>query len=71
MCGMFMISVLSVVSLLLLVFVFFPVSVGMLVPLDPMPGGAEPRGLVNCVLREEVAVVVCCLGSRNVADRVT
>ncbi len=75
-CGMFMMSVSSLVSLLLFVFVLvlvlsFPVSVGILVPFDPMPGGAEPRGLDNCVLREEVAVMVGCLGSRNVADRVT
>lgn len=69
---MFMISVASLESLLLLVLVFegsFPVvSIGMLaLCVEPRPG-VELRGLLNCVRRAEV-VVVCCF--RNVAERVT
>ncbi len=71
---MFMINVFSFVSLLLLVLVFvasFPVvSVGMLLLCDELMPGVELRGLLNCVLSAEV-VVVCCLGKRYVAERVT
>lgn len=74
-----MISAFNLVSLLLFALVLLPrfpgVSVGMLALLSgmlcavTMPGVVE-RGLVSCVLRAEV-VVVCCLGSRYVAESVT